>query len=93
MVHQLRLPLMVATKGHPLKTTRIREEDTIFIRLPAKQRVIPMISDELRERECILRLTNMSVDASWEIVKVTLQHTTMLTVSPCRTHIQYTGRG
>ena len=45
--------------------------------------MIPMICDELRERECHV-VTNMSGDACLEIVKMaveTYQHTTVLTGS------------
>ena len=51
-----RLPLMAAREIHPLKTTRIREEDTMFIRLSAS--LLGQISQVRRKGSCQETQTN-----------------------------------
>ena len=97
MVQILPLFLMDKRKGHPLKTTLIKEGDAMCTLLSAsllrqssqarreflsrdtnKQRLVQMISDQLRERDCIV--VNAHGDADVDIVKTavetSLQHTT-----------------
>ena len=101
MVQILPLYCMDSRKGHPLKTTLIKEGDAMNVhhvvsftaqtdlsgkkeeflsRYTNKQRLIQMISDQLRERDCIV--VNAHGDADVDIVNTVvetyLQHTTTL---------------